>query len=130
MPVGEPPAVPGAYALIIDLHHSAAGLPAGRYLYAGSAYGPGGIRARVARHRRPVKKAHWHVDRLTAAGRVVDWVAVPGGDECGILAAAMTLRGVTIPMPGFGSTDCRTCPAHLVRLPEDANVAGIRTRLA
>jgi len=125
----EPPVGAGAYALIIDLDHPAAGLSSGRYVYAGSAYGPGGIDARVARHLRPAKKPHWHIDRLTAAGRVVDWIAVPGGDECRILAAAMTLPGATVPEPGFGSSDCRRCPAHLVRVPRGADTAEIAARL-
>ena len=129
MATAEPPTVAGAYALIIDLDRPAEELSAGRYVYAGSAYGPGGLRARVARHLRPAKKPHWHIDRLTAAGRVIDWIAVPGGDECHILAAALTLPGATVPKPGFGSSDCRTCPAHLVRLPIGADTAEIAARL-
>ena len=88
------------------------------YLYAGSAYGPGGIPARVNRHRRPGKKVHWHIDRLTNAGTVVSVVAIPGGRECAIVAAALRVPGVTMPSPGFGSSDCRACPAHLLRLPD------------
>jgi histidyl-tRNA synthetase len=99
------------------------------YLYAGSAYGPGGIPARVKRHLKPDKKVHWHIDRLTNAGTVVSVVAVPGGKECAIVAAALRLPGVSIPSPGFGSSDCHVCPAHLVWLPDgvalDALVADI-----
>ena len=117
---------PGAYLLIIDLDAmlsldvpkgAGAALPPGRYGYCGSAYGPGGIRARVARHRRRTKTMRWHIDRLTAAGRVVAVRAEPGGDECALMARLRALPGVTIPIPGFGSTDCRHCPAHLVGLP-------------
>jgi len=50
----------GAYLLLIDLdkalsgtiRHRAFTLPPGLYFYAGSARGPGGIAARVARHLR------------------------------------------------------------------------------
>jgi Uri superfamily endonuclease len=41
--------------------------PVGWYLYVGSAHGPGGLHARLARHRRRLggtKRAHWHVDYL------------------------------------------------------------------
>ncbi|MGE5612498.1 MAG: DUF123 domain-containing protein, partial [Bacillota bacterium] len=62
------PATPGAYVLVIRLDRAAAGLPAGRYLYCGSARGPGGLRARVGRHMRKGKVVRWHVDRLTEAG--------------------------------------------------------------
>ncbi len=115
---GDLPAAPGAYALIIALDAPRAGLPPGRYLYAGSAWGPGGIRARVRRHLKPDKALHWHVDRLTAGGRVTGVVAVPGGRECALVAAVSALPGVTVPLPGFGASDCRTCPAHLLHLPD------------
>jgi histidyl-tRNA synthetase len=108
----------GAYALIVRLEQSASGLAPGTYLYAGSAYGPGGIPARVRRHLKPDKKVHWHVDRLTNAGTVVSVVAVPGGRECAIVAAALRVPGMSIPSPGFGSSDCTLCPAHLLRLPD------------
>ncbi len=93
-------------------------LPRGRYLYVGSAHGPGGIRARARRHLRTDKPVHWHVDRLTNAFGVALVIAMPGGSECDLLARARALPGAGIPAPGFGSTDCPTCPAHLVSLPD------------
>ncbi len=117
---------PGAYLLVIDLDAplalpipkgAAATLAPGRYGYCGSAYGPGGIRARVARHLRRAKSIRWHIDRLTAAGRVVAVEAAPGGHECALMDDLRALPGVSIPVPGFGSSDCRRCPAHLVSLP-------------
>jgi putative endonuclease len=65
------PAVPGAYVLLLELAGDVAVhlprqpvtlLPAGRYLYCGSAHGPGGIKARVARHMRRDKAVRWHID--------------------------------------------------------------------
>ena len=117
---------PGAYLLVLALDRrldlAIGGRPAslapGLYAYCGSAYGPGGLAARLARHLRLGKKPHWHVDRLTAAGRVVAVYAQPGGSECALLAALRALPGTGIPLPGFGSSDCRRCPAHLVRVPE------------
>ena len=29
----------------------------------------------------------------------------------------LELPGASVPVPGFGSSDCRACPAHLVALP-------------
>jgi len=119
---------PGAYVLVIDLAESveietkatgAVMLPAGRYAYCGSARGPGGIGARVRRHLRRGKAVHWHVDRLTAAGRVTAVNAVPGGSECVLLRRLLAMPGATIAAAGFGSSDCRCCPAHLVALPPD-----------
>ena len=122
------PAGPGAYVLLIELVAPLAldiatlpraVLPPGRYAYCGSAKGPGGLRARVARHRRGGKPQHWHVDRLTAAGRIVSVHAEPGGGECDLAARLRALAGASVPVPGFGSSDCRTCPAHLISVPAD-----------
>ena len=117
---------PGAYLLVLALDRpldpAIAGRPGtlapGLYAYCGSAYGPGGLGARLARHLRPDKKPHWHIDRLTAAGRVLAAYAQPEGSECDLLAALQALPGTGIPLPGFGSSDCRRCPAHLLRVPD------------
>ncbi len=117
------PALPGAYVLAIELSRPIAlaladrppvSLPAGRYLYCGSAKGAGGLRARIARHMRRGKPIRWHIDHLTEAGRVLGaWTAV-GGDECALVAA---LAGLPMPIEGFGSSDCRGCKSHLLRAP-------------
>lgn len=82
------PAGPGAYALLLRLAEPAeaptrafpsAVLAPGTYLYAGSAWGPGGIRARVLRHARRAKALHWHVDSLTEVADLVGVLAFPGG---------------------------------------------------
>lgn len=126
------PAAPGAYLLAVRLPRPlvlrlpATGtvtLEAGTYLYAGSARGPGGIRARVGHHLRRGKRAHWHVDRLTAAGRVVAVAVAPGGSECALFAAVSGLSGALLPAPGFGSSDCRRCAAHLAQV-DEAELAG------
>ncbi|NQV22245.1 MAG: GIY-YIG nuclease family protein [Rhodospirillales bacterium] len=132
----ELPATPGAYVLVIRLRRRLRAWPGtdpqprsgpqpgsgpvlapGLYLYAGSANGPGGIRARVLRHTRRNKLRHWHVDRLTGNARVIAVAAMVGGNECKIVEAVSALPQVTVPAPGFGSSDCRTCPAHLLALP-------------
>ena len=125
--MAEPlPAEPGAYLLLIELAVPLAldipclgesTLAPGRYAYCGSAYGPGGLRARIGRHLRRDKTLRWHVDRLTAAGRVTGVRAVPAGRECALVRELLASPGVSVPVPGFGSSDCRTCPAHLVMLP-------------
>lgn len=117
------PARRGAYLLAIAVDRTVTGelrgkpytLPPGTYLYAGSANGPGGIAARVSRHLRRNKKPHWHVDTLTVAAREVTALAFPGGSECA-LVERLVKAGYEAPLPGFGSSDCRSCPAHLLRL--------------
>jgi Uri superfamily endonuclease len=116
------PAVSGAYVLLVAVSEPvplpsrlAATLAAGRYLYVGNARGPGGIRARCARHLHP-KPRRWHVDWLTESARQVAALALPGGDECAVVESLRRRPGVSLPVAGFGSSDCRLCPAHLLRL--------------
>ncbi|MDP2699733.1 DUF123 domain-containing protein [Thalassospira sp.] len=119
------PKAAGAYVLVIELAHDLmlqnkrfAGviLGKGTYLYCGSARGPGGIAARVKRHCRTDKKPHWHVDELTAngAGRVSAVWVVPGGNECALREKGASIPGMSIPVPGFGSSDCKKCQSHLL----------------
>ncbi|MDA8230600.1 MAG: GIY-YIG nuclease family protein [Magnetospirillum sp.] len=108
------PALPGAYVLAIILDAPMAGLPAGRYLYCGSARGPGGLRARLGRHMRKGKAVRWHVDRLTEAGWVLGAWVFPDQSECDLVAQ---LARLPVPLPGFGSSDCRVCPSHLLAWP-------------
>ena len=120
------PVLPGAYVIAIDLarplqiklrNRPSEALPAGRYLYCGSAKGPGGLRARIARHMRRGKPRRWHVDLLTEAGRVLAAWTIVEGDECRLIAALACLR---TPIDGFGSGVCQTCRSHLLRWSEIA----------
>jgi Uri superfamily endonuclease len=92
--------------------------PAGWYAYAGSALGPGGIPARLARHWRSQKRAHWHIDYLLAHGTPeASWyVETVERLECRWAAAVRTLPGARLLVPRFGASDCR-CPGHLAYLP-------------
>ncbi len=123
------PAAPGAYLLLARLSMPLSlrirtlppgVLAAGRYVYAGSARGPGGIRARVGRHLRHGKRPHWHIDHLTEAAAELQAIAVPGGDECALIDALLAVGDCEVALAGFGSTDCRACPGHLLRLRDRA----------
>jgi len=86
----------------------------GLYAYVGSAMG--GVEQRVARHASGKKKRHWHIDYLLSRGRLLSAVAFPADRktaECGALRAIAGIPGASVPVAGFGSSDCR-CPAHLV----------------
>lgn len=119
------PAAPGAYVLVLDLTRpltlriatlGQAELPRGRYCYAGSARGPGGLRARIRRHARRGGRTHWHVDHLARAATLTGFWAVPGVTECALAEIVREIPGARIPVLGFGSSDCRICPAHLIAL--------------
>ena len=87
---------------------------AGWHLYAGSARGPGGMRARLARHFRRDKAPHWHIDRLTIAADALLALAIEGGAECDIVARLAGSQDFANILPGFGSSDCRACTSHLL----------------
>ena len=131
------PTAAGAYLLLIVLNRSIAlpprfdGLCLGRghYLYAGNAYGRGGIRSRCRRHLYPDKARHWHVDWLTGKADEVRAAAFPGGNECTLIRKLSRRPGVQIPVSGFGSTDCKQCPSHLVRV-DSCDMPNIRQSLS
>lgn len=117
------PAAPGAYLLLMILARplslrlrtlAPVVVAPGWYVYAGNARGRGGIRGRVKRHLRRGKPPHWHVDRLTGAAEAMLAIAFAGGDECALVQALLARPRFHAPVPGFGSTDCRVCPAHLL----------------
>lgn len=123
MDVGSQSAEPGAYLLLLDIAGSLSLsfssftdsiLPAGRYVYAGSAYGPGGLKARLSRHLRRDKKRHWHIDHLTERAETITAFAVPGGNECALVRSLLESGQYHQPLPGFGSSDCQTCTSHLL----------------
>lgn len=94
--------------------------PSGWYLYVGSAMGPGGLQARLARHREHIgraKRAHWHVDHLRerAAWGGAWALASHQRLECDWAAQLQRLPGAEIVAPGFGASDCR-CSTHLVHV--------------
>ncbi len=64
---------PGTYALVLASTETrclrvgqlgSLALRPGWYVYVGSAFGPGGVRARLAHHRKRAARPHWHVDHL------------------------------------------------------------------
>jgi len=139
VPAG-PEAIPragGAYAIVLALDaptrvpapppgHE---LPAGLYVYLGAAYGPGGLHARVARHVNGAARRHWHLDHLRPACTVPGVAVRPGGGECAWTTAVRAGLDVGVPIPRFGSSDCRRCPAHLLRLPAMADPVARVARL-
>lgn len=95
--------------------------PRGHYLYTGSAMR--NLHPRVARHGRRKKKKRWHIDYLLAAKgvRIVRIVLHPSAarEECIRNRRASQLPGASIPVPGFGSSDCRaSCGSHLIHFIE------------
>lgn len=118
------PSSKGAYVLFIQIANSlevalrgrAFVLEPGFYAYCGSARGPGGLKARIERHRRTDKKVHWHIDQVTTRAPVIAVGTSASLSECALAASLLKETGCAIPVPGFGSSDCKTCQSHFLKL--------------
>ena len=89
-------------------------LKPGVYMYIGSAFGPGGLAARIRHHTQIAVRLHWHIDYLRAACDLIEVSFTTATDrhEHSWAMAVARLPGSQVPMPGFGSSDCQ-CEAHL-----------------
>jgi Uri superfamily endonuclease len=114
----------GTYALLLKLERrtemavgrlGATSFPAGYYVYVGSALGPGGLAARLARHGRSQKKLFWHIDYFLTSAQLVETLQDASGQrlECSWARTLMSLSGAQVVARGFGASDCR-CSSHLI----------------
>lgn len=89
----------------------------GNYVYTGSAMK--NLSQRLARHQSTDKKLHWHIDYLLANQEVklVEVVSYPSEieEECQHNQRLIN-EGAETPILGFGSSDCKVCPSHLVKI--------------
>jgi len=123
------PPRPGCYALLLDYRGGGRRirigqlgemhLEAGRYVYVGSAAGPGGLRGRLRHHVRAVTRPHWHIDYLRKHGVLAGAWFAEGMQtlEHGWSRTLAAMEQVTLPLRGFGASDCSVCPTHLVAFP-------------
>lgn len=86
----------------------------GYYVYVGSAFGPGGIKARVSHHNRSSATPHWHMDYLGPQVDIVEiWYTTDKKSREHQWANHLaTHRLSSLPLHGFGASDC-ACIAHL-----------------
>jgi Uri superfamily endonuclease len=142
------PNVPGVYILCLRLNRSQELIIgrlgqffffAGDYAYIGSACGPGGVRARLRRHLLGSNHPHWHIDALREVAEVAgvcfaihrmektsnrtrsrDTAKIKNKPlECQWCQTLAKLPGTTIPVIGFGASDCHSgCRSHLISFPD------------
>ena len=122
----------------LDIPVGAKGLlafPAGIYLYAGSALGPGGLKSRLGRYLNKQKTIkHWHIDYLIPHTEILGYFYIETTIEehrtdskttpieCVWSQALEAYPGIIIPVRGFGASDCRMgCSTHLLALPDTSS---------
>jgi len=87
-------------------------LAAGIYAYVGSAFGPGGLAARLGRYASGARRKHWHIDYLLDHGEVVGALVRTDKRRRECAWANWTANRTPRKVPNFGSSDCR-CTSHL-----------------
>ena len=115
--------LPGTYALVLSSPSArpigigklgTLNVKPGFYVYVGSAFGPGGLKARLEHHREKSSRPHWHMDYIRRYMRFdAIWYScdLAKREHQWVKILART-RGATVPLSGFGSSDCR-CRSHL-----------------
>lgn len=114
--------VPGSYLFLLEIAEPQTivirqrdrRLTAGLFVYAGSAHGTGGLKARLTRHFRKEKKPHWHIDQITTKVQAMRALCYQNVSECDLRARLLAGGSFLVPIPGFGSSDCKVCPAHFL----------------
>jgi Uri superfamily endonuclease len=122
--------VKGSYILVFELARPLTDVAIGRlgrfdfapgfYLYIGSAFGSGGLPARLAYHQRRYKAhPHWHIDYLRPFLSLCEAWTVSGPErlECRWCALFAANPGLQRPVVGFGSRDTG-CASHLFYTPQ------------
>ena len=114
---------PGTYALLLSfatdelIQVGRLGnlrLQPGFYVYIGSALGSGGVRGRLAHHMRPAERFHWHIDYLQKETKLeAVWFCYNRKSrEHDWARRFAAMPEASVPMAGFGSSDC-DCESHL-----------------
>jgi Uri superfamily endonuclease len=113
---------PGTYALILKSETYASmqvgrlgelELRPGYYIYIGSAFGSGGVKARVERHWQVGKRKHWHIDYLREhVTPIKAWISYEADHLEHLWAQTLYDTSEFSPIQGFGCSDCK-CFSHL-----------------
>lgn len=113
---------PGSYLLVFSSEQTVSikvgrlgmiELDSGYYFYIGSAFGPGGVRARVRHHHGISKRPHWHLDYIRPSLSLLEvWYSVDVNryehEWANILHDTLQMQ---VPLCGFGASDCQ-CHSH------------------
>lgn len=102
----------------------------GFHVYVGSAFGPGGLKARIAHHMKISARPHWHIDYLRSILLLNEawYTYVAERAEHQWADTFSSLKGATIPMTGFGASDC-SCISHLFAFTTQPSIRSFRRRL-
>lgn len=117
------PKTPGTYALILSSLDSfplqigkkgKMSVKPGYYVYIGSAFGSGGLAARLGHHIKIAKRPRWHIDYLRAKLKLIAiWLTTDRQHREHQWARCLAeYQRVSMPLARFGASDCN-CSSHL-----------------
>ena len=120
MPATTIPARQGTYALLLAVERrrritigrlGALAAAAGCYAYIGSAFGPGGLRARLRHHLGVAQRLHWHIDYLRRIATPFEiWYREDHhGSEHVWAQTCASLAGASLPLPHFAGKRLYLC---------------------
>jgi len=101
----------------------------GYYAYTGSAFGKSvSLQGRILRHLRKHKEKRWHIDYLLSGDDVTITGVVAARTrkrmECEVNRYLRDALQAEIPVPQFGSSDCKEkCGSHLLYLGDERDIA-------
>lgn len=90
--------------------------PSGYYVYVGKAMD--GLFSRIARHKRKIKKLHWHIDYLLTKAKVIKDIPILSDSDIECVVAESLNKICDNPIPNFGCSDCQ-CSSHLFYFSEN-----------
>lgn len=120
------PSQTGSYALALNLPEPVSftvgrlglfSMQPAALIYVGSAFGPGGLSARVRHHLNLPLHPHWHLDYLRPYVEPLGCLFTSRARplECRWAQIASACEYAFIPLRGFGAADCHTgCESHLI----------------
>lgn len=81
--------------------------PMGWYTYIGSAFGPGGLMARIKHHLQPTDNPHWHIDYLRQKAVLMEIWLSPDTErrEEDWVDLMVDIPGAVALVEGFGASD-------------------------
>ncbi len=100
--------------------------PKGHYVYVGSAFGPGGLNARLTHHLNFAVKPHWHIDYFKEKAIITNIRIDETGKKLEHKWASILKKRKDnfIPVKKFGASDCK-CTSHLFHFKEPPEIKEI-----
>lgn len=102
----------------------------GWYFYVGSAFGPGGVLARLRHHSRISERCHWHIDYIRAKMSFCKAMYVFSEQRFEHVWSNTleSIPGLVTPVKKFGSSDCE-CFSHLHYYPDNTILPDIERKI-